>query len=143
MATRSTRQSLRWLAGEGVPRFEGVDAWGHASAIGGEEGGGGAKPSDLLPLSLAACTAHDVVVILRKQRQDLRGIDVAIETEQDEDPPWSFRGIRLHVRIRGHVDPEKARKAIELTERKYCSIHATLRTVVELSTTSEVIEPEP
>lgn len=137
----SHRQSLRWLAGEGVPRFEGLDAWGHASAIGGDEAGDGAKPSDLLPLSLAACTAHDVVVILRKQRQDLRGIEVAIETIQDRDPPWTFRRISLRFTITGRVDPERARKAIELTERKYCSVHATLRPVVELATTFEVIEP--
>jgi len=141
VATTSHRQSLRWLAGDGVPRFAGVDAWGHVSDIGGDEAGVGAKPSDLLPLSLAACTAHDVVVILRKQRQDLRDVEVAIETVQDQDPPWTFRRIALHFTIAGRVDPERARKAIELTERKYCSIHATLRSVVELRTTFEVVEP--
>ena len=59
--------------------------------------GSGAKPADLLPISLAACTAWDVVNILQKQRQDLQGMDVRIETDQDEDPPWAFTRILMQM----------------------------------------------
>jgi putative redox protein len=130
------------LPEDGVPTFEGRDARDHVIRVGGDLDGDAAKPSDLLPISLAACTAHDVVVILRKQRQGLSGLEVAIETEQDADPPWTFRSIRMHFVITGRVDPVKARKAIDLTERKYCAVAATLRPVLEMGTTLEV-RPAP
>jgi putative redox protein len=135
-------QQIRWVPDEGVPMFEGIDDWRHPIRIGGDRDGDSAKPSDLVPLSLAACTAHEVIVILRKQRQQIRGVEVAIETEQDPDPPWMFRRILMHFVITGPVDPAKARKAIELTERKYCAVAATLGPVVEMGSTLEV-RPAP
>ncbi|MBI3648762.1 MAG: OsmC family protein [Actinobacteria bacterium] len=132
-------QRLEWLPGDGVPRFLGRDSWGHVAAIGGGEDGDGSKPSDLLPLSLAACTAHDVVIILRKQRQDLLGLEIRIETDQDPEPPWAFRRIGMHFVLTGAVDPGKARRAIDLAEGKYCAVAATLRPIVEMAFTLEVL----
>lgn len=100
--------------------------------------GPGAKPSDLLPLSLAACTAYDTVVILQKQRQDLRSLDVELTTHQDPEPPWAFRSIHMRFVITGAVDPTKAQKAVALAESKYCAVAATLRSVVELTHDIEV-----
>ena len=129
-------QRLVWQEGT---RFTGFDSWGHAIAIGGDEQGTGLKPSDLVPLALAACTAYDVVTILTKQRQDLRGFDARIETTQDDQPPWTFRRIAVHFTLRGAVDPKKVAKAIDLAERSYCSVAATLRPTVELAFTFEVV----
>lgn len=113
-------------------RFTGTDSWGNDVAIDATEGGEGAKPADLLPIALAACTAYDVVNILRKQRQDLRELEARIESEQDPDAPWTFRKISVIYTARGGVDPIKAAKALALSEEKYCSVSATLREVVEL-----------
>jgi putative redox protein len=133
----ASEQRLRWLGDPSPePRFEGADANGRRIAIGGDEG---ARGSDLLPVSLAACTAYDVVVILRKQRQDLRGLEVVISSEQDPDPPWTFRRIGLHFVVIGDVDPGRAERAIELAERKYCSVAATIRGSVEIDLSSEVV----
>lgn len=114
-------------------RFVGTDSVGRDVIIDGDDAAStGAKPSDLLPLALAACTAYDIVNILRKQRQDLRGLEATIDSEQDADAPWTFRRITVRYVARGSVDPVKARKALELSESKYCSVSATLRPVVDL-----------
>ncbi|MEA2556214.1 MAG: putative redox protein [Actinomycetota bacterium] len=130
-------QRLAWT-GEGL-QFLGHTAYGSPLMIGGDSHGPGAKPSDLLPLSLAACTAYDTVVILQKQRQDLRGLEVEILTHQDPEPPWAFRSIHMRFVLTGTVDLTKARKAVDLAESKYCAVAATLREPVELTHEVEVI----
>ena len=127
---------MTW-SGTGL-QFEGVTSYGEPVLVGGDPEGPGAKPSDLLPISLAACTAYDVVVVLRKQRQDLRGLEVRIASVQDPDPPWTFRSIHCHFLLKGAVDHAKAGRAIELAESKYCAVAATLRSNVEISHSHEV-----
>ena len=114
-------------------QFVGTTGYGEPLLIGGDVEGPGAKPSDLLPLSLAACTAYDVVEILRKQRQDLRRLEVAVTSVQDPDPPWIFRWIHLRFELTGAIDASKAAKAVDLAETKYCAVAATIRSVVELT----------
>lgn len=121
-------------------QFLGETAYGDPIAVGGNASGPGAKPSDLLPVSLAACTAYDVVEILRKQRQDLRTLEVVVTSTQDPDPPWTFRAIHQTFRLTGTIDPMKAERAVELAEGKYCAIAATLRTVVEITHRIEISE---
>jgi putative redox protein len=114
-------------------QFVGTTSYGDPVLVGGNHDGPGAKPSDLLPLSLAACTAFDVVVILRKQRQDLRRLEVTVHSTQDPEPPWTFRAMHMRFVLTGTVDPNKASKAVDLAERKYCATAATLRSVVRLT----------
>lgn len=129
-------QRLVW-SGEGQS-YEGFTTWGAPVAI-GEAGGDGAKAADLLPLSLAACTAYDVVVILRKQRQHLRGLEVVTTTEQEPDPPWTFTRIHQHYVLTGEIEDRKALRAIELSESKYCAIAASLRATVTLTHSHEIV----
>jgi putative redox protein len=123
--------------GEGT-QFEGEDSWGNHLRIGGDEGGPGAKPADLLPLSIAACTAYDVVVILRKQRQDLRALEVGIRVEQDPEAPWTFHRIELSFVASGDVVQAKAERALALAE-KNCSVEATVRDCVTIECAIEVV----
>src|SRR5262245_19619305 len=120
-------------------QFVGSASYGDPLLVGGDEEGPGAKPSDLLPLSLAACTAYDVVEILRKQRQDLHQMVVTIRSDQDPDPPWTFRAIHLRFVLTGTVDAAKAAKAVALAESKYCATAATLRPVVEITHEVQVL----
>ena len=119
-------------------RFTASDSRGRDVAIDAHMDGKGAKPSDLLPISLAACTAYDIVNVLHKQRQDLQELEARMESVQDADPPWRFRKIAVKYIARGKVDPAKAKKALALSEEKYCSISATLRPVVDLTFEIEV-----
>ncbi len=101
----------------------------------------GVSASDLLPMALIGCASHDVVEILTKQRQDLQQLKVSAEAVQDDDPPWRFRRIHIHYQAVGKgIDPEKLRKAILLSEEKYCSVYATLKDAIEITHDSEVAE---
>jgi putative redox protein len=101
----------------------------------------GVSGSDLLPLSLIGCAAWDVIAILRKQRQQVTGLQVAAESEREDEPPWRFQRIRITYRISGRrLDPKRVQRAIELTEQKYCSIFATLRQAVDILSEFEILE---
>ncbi len=114
-------------------QFHGTTAYGDPISVGGDAEGPGAKPSDLLPLSLAACTAYDVVEIIRKQRQVLRGLDVVVTSTQDPDPPWTFRSIHCEFVLTGDIDESKAERAVSLAEGKSCAVAATIAPVVALT----------
>ncbi len=114
-------------------QFVGHTGYGEPVLIGGNAEGPGAKPSDLLPISLAACTAYDVIEILRKQRQDLRELQVIVTSVQDPDPPWTFRSIHMRFVVGGTVEERKAERAVALAESRYCAVAATLRPVVALT----------
>jgi putative redox protein len=135
-----SKARLRWT-GDRL-QFVGRTGCGDLVPVGGDPGGPGAKPSDLLPISLAACTAYDVVVILQKQRQDLQGLEAVITSTQDTDPPWTFRAIDIEWVVTGTVDRRKAKRAVEIAEGKYCAVAATIASVVTLSH-SVRIEPSP
>ena len=102
----------------------------------------GVAASDLLAMALIGCSSHDVVEILKKQRLDLHQLKVTAECTQDDDPPWRFRKIHIHFQAVGKdIDPEKLRKAIEISEEKYCSVYVTLRDALEITHDYEVVEP--
>ena len=101
----------------------------------------GVSPSDLLPMALIGCTSYDVVEILKKQRQELNQLKVTAEAVQDETPPWRFRKIHIRYQAAGRgIELEKLKKAIEISEEKYCSVYATLKDVIEITHEAEVIE---
>lgn len=101
----------------------------------------GVLGADLLPLSLAGCAIWDVMDILRKQRQPVSRCEVHAESERDAEPPWRFRKIGLVYRIWGtHLEPAAVERAIRLTEEKYCSTYATLRSAVEITSRHEILE---
>jgi putative redox protein len=101
----------------------------------------GVKGSDLLPLSIIGCTIWDVVAILRKQRQQITGVEATAESTQDAEPPWRFRKIVIRYQISGRgLSEEAVRRAIALSEDKYCSTLATLRAAVDISTEVEIVD---
>ena len=109
-------------------QFVGIDSTNHSVVMSSPDDGVGMRPSDLLLLALGGCTAYDVVEILEKKRQRLTGLEIIITSEQEPDPPWTYRKIHLQYVLRGKGLREKAvRDAIELSEQKYCSVAATLR----------------
>jgi putative redox protein len=101
----------------------------------------GVSPSDLLSMALIGCASHDVVEILNKQRLELHQLKVTAEAVQDDDPPWRFRKIHIHYQVTGTgIDAEKVRKAIQISEEKYCSVYATLKDAIEITHDFEVVE---
>jgi len=99
---------------------------------------GGVSGSDLLAMGLIGCTAWDVIGVMRKQRQEVTSFDIIAECDQDDDPPWRYRRIRVRYRLVGkNLEEDKIERAIALSESKYCSIYATLREAVEITSEYE------
>ena len=129
--------TVRWIGGK---QFIGIDSTKHSVVLSTPAEGVGMNPSELLLVALASCTAVDVVEILSKKRTPLSSLEIATSAEQDADPPWTFRKIHLHYRLRGSGLTEKAAaQAIELSEEKYCSVASTLRGVAEITTSFEIL----
>ena len=80
-----------------------------------------------------------MVDILQKQREPLEGLDIQCSGEQITEQPYNF--VRLHLKyiIKGAVNPQKVERAIHLSEDKYCSVLATLRPSLEISSEYEII----
>jgi putative redox protein len=96
-------------------------------------------PMEMLLVSVAACTAVDVISILEKKRQDVRGYDVEITGERADDHPRKFVKFHVHHIVRGRSVSEKAvADAVELSDKKYCSVAATVRPTAEITTSYEI-----
>jgi len=138
MSTSST--TVHWLSGK---RFVGVDSTNHAVVVSSKDEGIGVKPSDLLLIALASCTAVDVVEILTKKRMPLSDLEIVTCGEQDADPPWTFRKIHMTFKVAGQgLTPRAVEQAIQLAEEKYCSVAATLRSTAAITTDFEIMEPD-
>jgi putative redox protein len=101
----------------------------------------GFSATELLLAGVGACSAWDIVEILRKQRQDMTGLSVRVEGTQDEDAPWAYRRIAVHYTVRGRgLDEAQIGRAVRLSVDRYCSVLATLRGAVEIADTVEIVE---
>jgi putative redox protein len=133
--------AVKWVASQ---LMTGVDSFGHPLVMGSwpekEPEWAGLKPSDLLLLSAAACSAYDVVMILTKQREPLVDLEVTCTGEQESEPPYTFTSIHLHYRLKGPLDPNKIARAIRLSEDKYCSVVNTLKPAVKITSDFELVE---
>lgn len=100
-------------------------------SIGGK--GLGFRPMELLAGSLAGCASIDVISILKKQRIEPISFDVAIEAKRFEGVPSPFETIQLNFEFDNSVDLEKAKKAIDLSLEKYCSVSASLNNEISIT----------
>lgn len=132
--------TVQWVTGK---RFVGTDSTQHSVVLSTPDEGVGMKPSELLLVALASCTAVDVVDILAKKRTPLSKLIINATGEQDTNPPWTFRKIHLTYQLAGKGLTEKAvEQAIQLSEEKYCSVAATVRGVAEITTSFELLTEE-
>jgi putative redox protein len=96
----------------------------------------GPTPKPLLLASLGGCAGMDIVSILTKMRVPLRGFSVDVEGDTADEHPMRFDKVRVAYRIGGDDLPlSKVRRAIALTEEKYCGVWATLAPAVTLEST--------
>ncbi|HET7726610.1 MAG TPA: OsmC family protein [Candidatus Limnocylindrales bacterium] len=108
-------------------RFAGRTGSGHLVILDSAAGDAGPRPSELIPLAIAGCTAMDVISILRKKRQDIRRYVVDAVGVQDDDHPNAFSRLDVRHRVEGPaIDPVAVRRAIELSATNYCAVGATL-----------------
>ena len=122
---------VHWVEGR---RFVGIDSTNHSVVLSTPEEGVGMKPSELLLVALSACTAVDVVDILKKKRLELTSLEIQASGEQEIEPPWTFRKIHLKYLLSGKgLTAKDVEQTIRLSQDKYCSVAATLRASAEIS----------
>ncbi len=124
--------------------FIGTAPSGHAQAIDSKTDRKSAPtPLEMLLVSVAACTAADVVSILEKQRQSVSDYRVEISGERREENPRAFVKFHVHHIVYGRdVSEQAVARAIELSDTKYCSVAATVRPTAEITTSYEIVETE-
>jgi putative redox protein len=91
-------------------------------------GGTGFRPMQTVLAALCGCSGVDVVSILKKQKQDLQGLEILVDGEREQDKePALWKIVQVQFVVTGDVDPLKAWRAVSLSIDKYCSVAETLR----------------
>lgn len=135
---------IRWT-GPGTMTFVAETGSGHAVVMdGAPEGGGrnlGPRPMEMVLLGTGGCAAYDVVLILRKSGQDIRGCEVRLEADRAPVDPKVFTQVKLHFTVRGRgLKPNLVERAIKLSHDKYCSASAMIGKTAELLLDWEIVE---
>ena len=117
---------------EGDFGFEAVDVNGHTIKMDtSPESGGinfGIRPMQVLLMGMGGCSAIDIVMILKKQRQVVDDFSMKIEGEREPGKePSLWQNVNIIFELRGTIDVDKAERACELSMNKYCSVAETLR----------------
>ncbi len=136
--------TIRW-AGPDTMSFIAETGSGHSFVMdGAPEGGGrnlGARPMETVLAGSAACTAYDVVLILKKSGLDVRACEVITTSERAETDPKVFTKIHLLFRIRGRqLKANLVERAITLSHTKYCSATKMLGMTAEITHSYELVE---
>jgi putative redox protein len=131
---------VKWIGGM---QFVGKTASGHAllmdtsSKIGGENTA--PTPMELLLVALGGCTGMDVVSILQKMRVKFEDLEIEVSGERRADHPRVYKKIALRYKVKGrNLTKEKVKRAVELSQKKYCSISEMLKSTAKISYTIEI-----
>jgi putative redox protein len=128
---------VRWVEEE---KFLGFTPSGHAVPFDSERQSNSAPgPMEMLLLALGACTATDVVSILRKKRQPLESLEIEVRGERAAEPPRVWMRLELVYRLAGRLDQKAVHDAIQLSEEKYCSVAAMLKRTAAVNFRYEII----
>jgi putative redox protein len=117
---------------QGEYGFEAKDANGHIVKMDTSPDNGGinfgVRPMQMLLMGLGGCSGIDIVSILKKQRQTIEGFSMKIEGEREAGKePSIWKNVTIVFELTGNIDPDKAKRACELSMDKYCSVAETLR----------------
>jgi len=96
------------------------------------------SPMQLVLSALGGCMSIDVVLILQKQKQIVDDYEVTITGNRVDATPAVFTDINIHINVTGEVEGSKLKKAIQLSEEKYCSVHRMLEDAVKITTSCSV-----
>jgi putative redox protein len=131
--------SVQWI---GEQRFAATTPSGHVITIDSDRQSNKAPgPMELLLVALGACTATDVVIVLGKKRQKLESLEVICSGERATESPAVWTKLEILYRLRGMLDDTAVKRAIELSDKKYCSVSATLKKSATLTWHYEILPP--
>ncbi|MBS0370051.1 MAG: OsmC family protein [Proteobacteria bacterium] len=133
---------VKWV---GDMTFMAETGSGHIVTMDGAPEAGGRdlapRPMELMLAGAGGCTAFDVVLILKRGRQDVRDCRVRLTAERAETDPKVFTRIAFHYTVTGHeLKPESVERAIKLSSDKYCSATIMLSKTAEIEHTWEIVQ---
>jgi putative redox protein len=136
--------TIRWQPDAGMA-FVAETGSGHLLAMDGAPDGGGRnlapRPMETVLAGTGACTAYDVVLILKRGRQQVSGCQVKVEAQRAETEPKVFTRIHMHFTVSGRSLSEAAVvRAIQLSHEKYCSASAMLAKTAQMTTGFDIVE---
>jgi putative redox protein len=103
----------------------------------------GLGPMELVAMSLAGCTAMDVISILEKKKQAVTNFEVKVHAERADDYPKVYTRAEIEYQLTGHaLDETSVLRAIELSIQKYCPVHAMLSQAFPVSQRYVIFEDE-
>lgn len=134
---------MKWGGTDGMS-FIAETGSGHAFVMdGAAEGGGrnlGPRPMETVLAGTGGCTAYDVVVILKKSKQQVTGCEVQLQADRAETDPKVFTKIHMHFAVRGRdLKPSMVESAIKLSHGKYCSASAMLGKTAVMTYDYEIV----
>ncbi len=133
---------IKWV--EGVAFLAETQSGHKVIMDGAPESGGknlGPRPMELVLAGAGGCTAYDVIVILRKARQQVSDCVIEMDAERAGEDPKVFTRIHLHFVVTGRgVDAKHVERAIKLSADKYCSATAMLAKTATVTHDWEIIE---
>lgn len=144
LASKAMECTVRWTGPSGMT-FLAESGSGHVFAMDGAVEGGGhdlaPRPMEVMLAGAGGCTAYDVVIILRKSRQDVRGCDVRLQSERAGEDPKVFTKIHFHFTVRGRDLKENlVERAIKLSHDKYCSASIMLGKTAAITHSFEIVD---
>ena len=133
---------IKWVDGMS---FLGESGSGHAVLMdGAPEAGGrnlGPRPMEMVLMGTGGCSAFDVVLILKKSRQEINDCVVEIESERAAEDPKVFTRIHFHFIVTGkNMNPAQVERAIKLSAEKYCSASIMLGKTAQMTHDFEIVE---
>ena len=136
--------TVHWAAGLGMG-FVAETGSGHVLAMDGAPDGGGRnlapRPMETVLAGTGGCTAYDVVLILKRGRQQVTGCSVKIDADRAEADPKVFTRIHMHFTVSGKgLQQAAVARAIQLSHEKYCSASAMLAKTAVMTTGFEIVE---
>lgn len=94
----------------------------------------GASPMELLLMGVGGCSAIDVIMILKKQRQEVTSYKMEVEGDREEvREAKPFKAIHVTLHLEGNIDEAKAIRAAALSFEKYCSVSITMEASVKIT----------
>ncbi|MEM3404562.1 MAG: OsmC family protein [Nitrososphaeria archaeon] len=108
-----------------------------------EKGGDGTAmtPMETLLACLGACTGIDIVLIMKKKRQNLHGLTIEVTGNRRDEDPAIYTEIGIKYIVRGKsLSKEVVERSIQLSEEKYCSVSGMLRNSAKITTSYEIVE---
>jgi putative redox protein len=134
--------TINWMPANGMA-FSAETGSGHLLLMDGAPDGGGRnlapRPMETVLAGTGGCTAYDVVLILQRGRQDVRGCQVVLTSERAPVDPKVFTAIHMHFTVTGVSLTEAAvERAIKLSHEKYCSASLMLGKTAAITTSYEI-----